>query len=288
VLTKKLTVTGENLSYCEIFTGDSGHQGAAMTTGMPNQPEDSVGPQSVQDEPPPPWPQQATGMDWSPPPWLDHKKVPPTGSPPAPTAPLDKFSLFAAIIGLVGVLVLVVLVGLAVTTTRQPATPVPSGLAVPTDVPVSASPASVSPSPASGRSSPAPGDQPRGPLRKPKEVSWAQLKVGDCFKDWIEGGATITRVDCRRPHEEEVTGMFNVPGGRHYPGDDAVEGVAFALCESYFARYVGVDWEPSSFDYDYAGPDASRWRDGDRLTVCTAYDPDHLDDNTISLRNIKK
>jgi Septum formation len=259
-----------------------------MTTEMPNQPEDSVGPQSVQDKPPPPSPQQSTEMDWSPPPWLTDP-IPPDGSPPAPTAPLKKaFPRFAAIIGLVGVLVLVVLVGLAVTTTRQPATPVPSGLAVPTDVPVLASPAPVSPSPTPGRSSTLPGDQPHGPLRKPKEVDWDQLKVGDCFKDWTDTGVPVTRVDCRSPHEEEGTGAFNVPGGRRYPGDDAVEGVADALCESYFARYTGIGWDSSSFDYDYFTPDASSWRHGDRLTTCTAWDSDHPDDNTISLRNIRK
>jgi hypothetical protein len=37
------------------------------------------------------------------------------------------------------------------------------------------------------------------------------LKTGDCFKGWSEKGSTvITRVD-RSPHEEEVTGTFNLP-----------------------------------------------------------------------------
>jgi hypothetical protein len=60
-----------------------------------------------------------------------------------------------------------------------------------------------------------PGDQPHGPLRKAKRVSWDQLKTGDCFNGltdtgWTDTAASSTRVDCRSPHEEEVTGTFTL------------------------------------------------------------------------------
>ena len=64
----------------------------------------------------------------------------------------------------------------------------------------------------------------------------------------------ITRVDCRSPHEEEVTGTFNLSGSR-YPGDNAVDKAGDARCKKYFTRYVGIDWDSSAYNYDYATPD---------------------------------
>jgi len=134
-----------------------------------------------------------------------------------------------------------------------------------------------------------PGRQPHGPLRKAKKVYWDQLTTGDCFKGWTEKGSyTITRVDCRSPHEEEVTGTFTLPGGGRYPGDAAVEDASDARCKTYFARYLGVNWDSSAYDYDYATPDPSGWRQGDHKAICLAGDPNHPTDNTISLRNVKE
>ena len=59
-------------------------------------------------------------------------------------------------------------------------------------------------------------------------MSWDQLKTGDCFNGfadtggWKDTDVSPIRVDCRSMHEEEVTGTFTIPGGRHYPGDNAV------------------------------------------------------------------
>ena len=105
------------------------------------------------------------------------------------------------------------------------------------------------------------GDQPHGPLRKAKKVSWNQLKTGDCFNGfadtggWKDTDVRPTRVDCRSMHEEEVTGTFTIPGGRHYPGDNAVEDASDARCEKYFERYVGMDWDLSDYFYDYLTPE---------------------------------
>jgi hypothetical protein len=133
-----------------------------------------------------------------------------------------------------------------------------------------------------------PGRQPHGPLRKAKKVYWDQLTTGDCFKGWTEKGSyTITRVDCRSPHEEEVTGKYNLSGSR-YPGDNAVDKAADARCKRYFTRYVGIDWDSSVYNYDYAPPDSSSWRNGDRLVICVADDPNHPKGNRISLRKVKE
>ena len=118
---------------------------------------------------------------------------------------------------------------------------------------------------------------------------WDQLKTGDCFKGWTEKGTyTVTRVDSRSPHEEEVTGTFNLRGGSRYPGDAAVEKASDARCKKYFARYVGIDYDSSAYDYDYATPYPSGWRQGDHKAICLAYDPEHQETNKISLRNVKQ
>jgi hypothetical protein len=162
------------------------------------------------------------------------------------------------------------------------AAPTPSGLD-----PSAVSTAPVAPSTVAG-------DQPHGPLRKAMRVSWDQLKTGDCFNGfadtagWKDAAVSPTRVDCRSMHEEEVTGTFTLPGGRHYPGDLAIEDASDARCEKYFDRYVGIDWDSSDYFYDYLTPYPSDWRQGDHKAICLAYDPEHQETNKISLHNVKQ
>jgi DivIVA domain-containing protein len=240
-------------------------------------------------------------MDWSPSPWAK--------------PPLDKVSLIALITAIPGfVLVSIplgvwgvirtknhqrrgrtlavisfVLIGLwaivGIVVGVMAAAPAPSGLVAPTTV----SPAPVTPS-----KKKIPGHQLHGPLRKAKRVSWDQLKTGDCFNGfadtagWKDAAVSPTRVDCRSMHEEEVTGTFTLPGGRHYPGDLAVEDASDARCAKYFERYVGIDWDSSDYFYDYLTPSPSDWRQGDHKAICLAYDPEHQETNKISLRNVKQ
>jgi hypothetical protein len=195
---------------------------------------------------------------------------------------------------LIGVWVIVgtvVGVMVALPATVKTAAPAPGGLVAPTTVPatVSPSPTTVSPTAVAPSKKKIPGRQPHGPRLKAKKVYWGQLKTGDCFKGWTEKGTyTVTRVDCRSPHEEEVTGTFHLRGGSRYPGDAAVEKASDARCEKYFARYVGIDWDSSVYNYNYATPNRSDWRHGDRLVICMADDPDHLENNRISLRKVKQ
>jgi hypothetical protein len=147
----------------------------------------------------------------------------------------------------------------------------------------------VSPAPVAPSKTKIPGRQPHGPLRKAKKVYWDQLKTGDCFKTGTEKATyTITRVDCRSRHEAEVTGKFNLSGGSRYPGDKAVEKASDARCAKYFARYVGIDWDSSAYNYDFAPPEPSAWRQGDHKVICFAVDPAHPENNRISLRKVKE
>jgi hypothetical protein len=257
----------------------------------------------------------------------DPEQIPSHGSAPQAKPPLDKASLIALItailsfglvsipLGIWGVIrtknhqrrgrslavISFVLIGLwaiigtvvgitarlPVTSSTDQAAAAPSSPVAPTTATVSSAPATVSPTPSPSKTR-IPGRQPHGPLRKAKKVYWDQLTTGDCFKGWTEKGSyTITRVDCRSPHEEEVTGKFNLSGSR-YPGDNAVDKAGDARCKKYFTRYVGIDWDSSAYNYDYAPPDRSGWRDGDRLVICVADDPNHPKGNRISLRKVKQ
>jgi hypothetical protein len=289
-----------------------------MSTEIPNQPDEPEIPNQP-DEPVSAPPAQAFP---SPPPT---EQIPAYDGAPPTKPPLDKVSLFALItavpglglgsvpLGIWGVIrtknhqrrgrtlavisfvliglwaivgtVVGVMAGLSITSsTDQAAAPAPSGIVAPTTVPTTVSPAPVAPS-----KKKIPGHQPHGPRLKAKKVYWDQLKTGDCFKGLTEKGTyTVTRVDCRSPHEEEVTGTFNLRGGSRYPGDAAVEKASDARCEKYFARYVGIDWDSSAYNYNYVTPDRSDWRHGDRLVICMAEDPDHLENSRISLRKVKE
>ena len=153
---------------------------------------------------------------------------------------------------------------------------------------VSPAPATVSPTPVAP-SKKIPGDQPHGPMREAKKVGWGKLTTGDCVKGMSEKLTyTVTRVDCRSPHQAEVTGTFDLRGGSRYPGDAAVEKASDARCEKYFAHYVGIDWDSSAYDYDYVTPEPSDWEQADREVICFAVDPDHPEDNRISLRDVKE
>jgi len=99
---------------------------------------------------------------------------------------------------------------------------------------------------------------------------------------------TVTRVDCRSRHQAEVTGTLKLRGGSRYPGDKAVEQASDARCKKYFARYVGIDWDSSAYNYDYVTPEPSGWRNGDREVICMAEDPDHPQNSRISLRKVKE
>ena len=194
------------------------------------------------------------------------------------------------VIGLWAIVGTVVGVMAGLPTTVKTAAPAPSGIVAPTAVPatVSPAPATVSPTPVAPSKTKIPGRQPHGPLRKAKKVYWDQLKTGDCFKGWTDTAVSISRVDCRSPHEEEVTGTFNLRRGSRYPGDKAVEKASDARCKKYFARYVGIDWDSSAYNYTDATPDRSNWRHGNREVICMAEDPDHLENSRISLRKVKE
>jgi hypothetical protein len=269
-----------------------------VSTELPDQPDKQANRAPV-DWAPPPWAKRPADeppsdpgsiAGWAAPPWTAGPDAQATWAPPpwspdaADTQPFWRriptvWLEIAGALVLVGAAIGWQLIGFITTRTEAP------------NVRVTAT---QSADPSRPASSTVRGDQPHGPLRNAKKVSWNQLKTGDCFNGfadtggWKDTDVSPIRVDCRSMHEEEVTGTFTIPGGRHYPGDNAVWDAGDARCEKYFARYVGIDLYDSDNDYDYLTPWPEDWRHGDHKAICLAYDSEHQETNKISLRNVKE
>ena len=120
---------------------------------------------------------------------------------------------------------------------------------------------------------------------------WDQLKTGDCFKGFAdrrrEAPTSVTRVDCRSMHEEEVTGTFNLPG-QSLSGRQGGRQSRRRPLQEVLHRYVGIDWDSSAYNYDYLTPAP---RTGGRGTAWSSAWPmtlEHRRTNKISLRNVKE
>jgi hypothetical protein len=108
-----------------------------------------------------------------------------------------------------------------------------------------------------------------------------ELRLGDCFNDSSYGTSAefsgkITRVDCGSLHDAEVFALMTLAGepGAAYPGDDEIARLGEELCENAFAKYVGIDYVDSMWEYEYYTPTQESWREvGDRLVMCDLADP---------------
>jgi hypothetical protein len=115
----------------------------------------------------------------------------------------------------------------------------------------------------------------KGPLAKAKRVYWENLKSGMCVVNPTSDPYNVKVVDCRAPHEEEVTARTTLTGPRKWPGDSAIEEAADTKCRASFATYVGIDYDSSQLDIDYFTADKQGWEDGGHRLICMAYDPNH-------------
>ena len=98
------------------------------------------------------------------------------------------------------------------------------------------------------------------------------LKVGDCT------GSVETKVDCSKPHNEEVTLVTAYPASSTapYPGNDALNAFTDQTCSAALTTYLGVTIDQSKYSYGWYSPDAGAdWNGGDREIVCTVDNQDN-------------
>lgn len=98
------------------------------------------------------------------------------------------------------------------------------------------------------------------------------LRTGDCFDvpGKIESyNDDVTTVDCKKPHEGEVTGTFRVTGYSKWPGEKAFDGLAEKRCQEINDKYTLDRWAvPDEVWTYYYPPSSLSWRNGDRTVTC--------------------
>jgi hypothetical protein len=107
-----------------------------------------------------------------------------------------------------------------------------------------------------------------------------EVRVGDCFDDpddLPEDGSMGETADvgakpCSQPHDNEVYHSFDLEG-EEYPGDEAVEELAFDGCEAAFEPFVGTPYEDSELDIFTLTPLEDGWEQlDDRTVICALFD----------------
>ena len=129
-----------------------------------------------------------------------------------------------------------------------------------------------SPSPTADTPSPTPSAAAE-PLAKPTKVYWESLRAGMCVEDSAESATKIPVVDCRAPHQLEVTARAKTSGPNHWPGDDGIIDLVEGTCRVAFERYVGLGYDQSDLDMDFWTADEQGWAEGNRTLICFVYDP---------------
>ena len=118
------------------------------------------------------------------------------------------------------------------------------------------------------------------------EVSAFDLGVGDCFDVTESEGAdgavveTVTLVGCDEPHRAEVFAIerLDADDDEPFPGVEARDTDAMALCEPGFEEFVGISAAESELALVWLAPTEESWADGDREVTCavSAVDDEQL------------
>ena len=103
-------------------------------------------------------------------------------------------------------------------------------------------------------------------------VSVPGLRVGDCIGEFDYETGLVVLLPCDAPHIEEVYHEYRILESA-FPGDDRVLRIAEDECRSAFEPYLGESWEESDYSYSYWAPVEDTWIWGDRVILCTLYQP---------------
>lgn len=100
-----------------------------------------------------------------------------------------------------------------------------------------------------------------------------EVRVGDCFDDEAfesEDISEVPGVPCADPHDNEIFALWDVAG--EWPGDEAIEEMAYQGCYERFAEVIGKSYEESVIDYTVIYPSKGSWeRLDDREVICVGY-----------------
>ena len=111
---------------------------------------------------------------------------------------------------------------------------------------------------------------------EPEEIDVYDLEAGDCLAGLGEAEEvfTVETLPCSELHSEEVYAAVDLrDGDGDFPGTKAINEQAEALCIAEFGGFVGLSFEESVLDIGFITPSGESWGDGDRLVLCTIFDP---------------
>ena len=116
-----------------------------------------------------------------------------------------------------------------------------------------------------------------------EEINVYDLEVGDCVAA-VTDGFTVQTVPCSEPHSEEIYAAVTPPEG-DFPGYEAIDAQAKEMCTAEFESFVGLPYEDSMLHVNLVIPTEERWDAGDRMALCTIYDPDGDTTGTLADAN---
>jgi hypothetical protein len=100
----------------------------------------------------------------------------------------------------------------------------------------------------------------------------ADLRRGQCFnttKALVADKAN--RVDCSKPHTDEVAGVLTYPAGEGagYPGQDGILRLGKEDCGKEVGEFYGDKRATETTQVFVFGPNEAAWKNGDRTVVCS-------------------
>lgn len=108
-------------------------------------------------------------------------------------------------------------------------------------------------------------------------------RVGECvdFDLSQEQVQSLEGFDCAQEHDAEVFYVGEVAGDDY----DAtrVQDELITACLDAFSTYIGESYYDSSLDVYYTFPDGDGWDQGDRDTLCAAFEPDPVTGEPLPL-----
>jgi len=101
------------------------------------------------------------------------------------------------------------------------------------------------------------------------------LEVGTCFDDEVlDEVSDVPVVDCAEPHDNEVYLLVDYTESDTFPGVTAIQDWTVGQCLEAFDTFIGEPYETSELDLGYLYPSADSWGNGDRESVCFAFELD--------------
>ena len=100
----------------------------------------------------------------------------------------------------------------------------------------------------------------------------SDLRRGECFNTRKAAvGLKANRVDCARPHTDEVAGVLTFPAGPDapYPGEGGILELGKRECAQQESEFLGTKRRSPSTQVFVFGPNKPAWDNGDRTVVCS-------------------